>query len=331
MKHLIKPVLGAAVILSQTTLAFAHEGMHGHGKSPAHEELSIKLPFDPMFCDVNDNGTVDPDEMNAENICMTEEGNQLFAMKPIASLGLRKGQLALTIDDGPNPAITPQILDLLDAYRIKASFFVVGSLAATHPDIIRDIVRRGHTVGNHTYSHNVKGITSETIVGEVSKAHRALVTALGGEMKGRLLFRAPGLAWSGPKALNLNANNLTRTYIGPIHANLGTDAPRADWACWSKGISAEKCAGWYFQDIVNTGRGIVLSHDIFYKPGRGNTLEMLKILLRRLDTEAGGIKNKNGSGVWEFVSIRDQSVLDQFDNKKIDIPLAKQVTSGDEN
>lgn len=311
-----KKALAVMMVLASSNLALGHGGDddHDHDGAP-HPEFGIPLPPDSPFCDRNGNGVIDEDEMSQDNLCMDEESNELFSMKPIASLGLKKGQLALTIDDGPNPNITPQILNLLDKYNIKATFFVVGNLVPHNAAIIRDIVARGHTVGNHTYTHNVKGITPATIVGEVTKAHNALVAALGHVPNGRLLFRAPGLGWSGPKAVNLNNNNLTRNYIGPIHANLGTDAPRADWSCWSRGVSAQACADIYFQDIVNTGRGIILSHDIVTKgkaPGFGNTLRMLEIVLAKLDAK-GGIKNKSGTGVWEFVTLQHLSVLDQFE------------------
>jgi peptidoglycan/xylan/chitin deacetylase (PgdA/CDA1 family) len=325
--------LATMLVLASYNTSLAHGGSdhdQDHDETPNHEELSVKLPFDPIYNDENGNGDIDDEEMRDNNLRQSEEANELFSMKPIASLGLMKGQLALTIDDGPNPRITPKILDLLDAYNIKATFFVVGSLVPNNASIIRNLVARGHTVGNHTYSHNVKGITSETIVGEVLKAHKVLTSALGQQPSGRLLFRAPGLGWSGLKAVSLNNNSVTRNYIGPIHANLGTDAPRADWSCWSRGISAAACADMYFRDIVNTGRGIVLAHDIVTvgkAPGKGNTLEMLKILLAKLD-KAGGIKNKSGVGVWEFVTMQQLTALDQFEVNANHAELGEPVAPG---
>ena len=67
---------------------------------------------------------------------------------------IRRRQVALTFDDGPDPAVTPQVLDLLDRYQAKASFFCIGANAAAHPDIVRDIIRRGHSVENHSYRHS---------------------------------------------------------------------------------------------------------------------------------------------------------------------------------
>jgi peptidoglycan/xylan/chitin deacetylase (PgdA/CDA1 family) len=64
------------------------------------------------------------------------------------------GKVAITIDDGPDPAVTPQVLDILDRYGARATFFCIGKLAAQHPELCRDIVRRGHAVENHSMSHN---------------------------------------------------------------------------------------------------------------------------------------------------------------------------------
>lgn len=59
----------------------------------------------------------------------------------------------ITIDDGPDPHDTPVVLDLLDRYRANAIFFVIGEKARAHPELIREIVRRGHEIGNHTLTH----------------------------------------------------------------------------------------------------------------------------------------------------------------------------------
>jgi len=59
----------------------------------------------------------------------------------------------LTIDDGPHPTSTPLILDLLDAHGARATFFLIGERALAHPELVELILRRGHTVGNHTHTH----------------------------------------------------------------------------------------------------------------------------------------------------------------------------------
>lgn len=69
--------------------------------------------------------------------------------------GERDGRVALTFDDGPDPEVTPALLDLLDRHGAKASFFLIGERARTHPGLVREIARRGHAVENHTQRHPV--------------------------------------------------------------------------------------------------------------------------------------------------------------------------------
>ena len=65
-----------------------------------------------------------------------------------------RGEVAITIDDGPDPEVTPQVLDILDYHHAKATFFCIGKLALLYPELCREIVRRGHSVENHSLSHN---------------------------------------------------------------------------------------------------------------------------------------------------------------------------------
>jgi peptidoglycan-N-acetylglucosamine deacetylase len=71
---------------------------------------------------------------------------------PAAAVARR--EVCLTFDDGPDPEVTPQVLDLLDRHQAKASFFCVGEKAAAYPDVAREIVRRGHSVENHSLRHS---------------------------------------------------------------------------------------------------------------------------------------------------------------------------------
>lgn len=66
----------------------------------------------------------------------------------------QRGEVAITIDDGPDPEVTPKVLDILDHYQARATFFCIGKLAAQYPDLCREIVQRGHQVENHSMSHN---------------------------------------------------------------------------------------------------------------------------------------------------------------------------------
>lgn len=87
-----------------------------------------------------------------------------------------KNYVALTFDDGPDDVTTPKILDLLDRYQAKATFFVSGVNALTHPDRIREIIRQGHSIGNHSMNHDplvmLKG--NQTLRREVQEADQVL-------------------------------------------------------------------------------------------------------------------------------------------------------------
>ena len=74
---------------------------------------------------------------------------------PVISRGKTgKNMVALTFDDGPSEPTTRQVLGLLDKYSAKATFFVSGMNALKHPEIIKEIIARGHSIGNHSFHHN---------------------------------------------------------------------------------------------------------------------------------------------------------------------------------
>ncbi len=100
------------------------------------------------------------------------------------------GQVALTIDDGPNPEITPQVLELLDRLGCKATFFCIGDLVSAHADLARDIVRRGHQIANHTQRHRLHffALAPPLMQREVLEA-QATIAAVAGEAP--RYFRAP--------------------------------------------------------------------------------------------------------------------------------------------
>ena len=89
----------------------------------------------------------------------------------------------LTFDDGPVPEVTPRVLDILDRYGWKATFFCVGDNVARYPDLYADILKRGHKTGNHTFNH-LKGFqySKEEYVDNVEKAAKFI---------GSKLFRPP--------------------------------------------------------------------------------------------------------------------------------------------
>jgi peptidoglycan-N-acetylglucosamine deacetylase len=108
----------------------------------------------------------------------------------LPSAAVARGEVCLTFDDGPNPEVTPGILEMLDRYQAKASFFCVGERAQAHPELVLEISRRGHSVENHSYRHSsafaLLGISR--LRREIESA-QAAVTAITGRRPA--FFRAP--------------------------------------------------------------------------------------------------------------------------------------------
>lgn len=102
----------------------------------------------------------------------------------------RRNEIALTIDDGPDPVVTPQVLDLLDRFHAKATFFCIGNNAAQHPDLCREMMRRGHAIENHSqqHRHNFSLMGMGGFTREIQAAQDTLLSITGVRPK---FFRAP--------------------------------------------------------------------------------------------------------------------------------------------
>lgn len=88
--------------------------------------------------------------------------------------------IALTFDDGPNPAVTPELLDLLDRHSVRATFFLIGAHVRACPELAREISGRGHAIGNHTHTHPALPLLSaRRISEELARCDDAIVSATG--------------------------------------------------------------------------------------------------------------------------------------------------------
>ena len=88
--------------------------------------------------------------------------------------------LALTFDDGPNPAVTPRLLDVLENYRVRATFFVIGRAVRACPELVRGMAARGHSLGNHTDTHpNLIWLSRARIAEELERCHDSIAEATG--------------------------------------------------------------------------------------------------------------------------------------------------------
>lgn len=103
-------------------------------------------------------------------------------------------RVALTFDDGPNPAITPRLLDLLEKHRARATFFVVGRFVRACPDLLRETAARGHQISNHTDTHpSLVWCSRARIREELRRCQESLVETLRGDLRriGRPWMRPP--------------------------------------------------------------------------------------------------------------------------------------------
>ncbi len=113
--------------------------------------------------------------------------SQIFGRVVIA--GDDPAELALTYDDGPNPAATPILLELLAKHQVRATFFLIGEYVRRQPALAREIAATGHLIGNHTMTHPWLSYKSAArIRSEITGANAAIEDVIGGEVK---LFRPP--------------------------------------------------------------------------------------------------------------------------------------------
>jgi peptidoglycan/xylan/chitin deacetylase (PgdA/CDA1 family) len=102
--------------------------------------------------------------------------------------------IALTIDDGPDPLYTPQVLRLLHQYRVTATFSMIGEHVAAYPHLARAVAEAGHIIANHTWTHaDLQGMPVHGVHSELARASDAIHAATGVHPS---LFRAPYGAWS---------------------------------------------------------------------------------------------------------------------------------------
>ena len=161
-------------------------------------------------------------------------------------------QVSLSFDDGPDEQWTPQILDILKRYQLKATFFMVGANMENHPDIVRRVVEEGHLIGVHTYNHpNVALISTERAHLELNATQR-LIQSLTGHRT--LLFRPP---------YNADSNPHTSEHLVPIrlaqsmgYLTISEDIDTQDWD--RPGVAAMVAR---VKEGRQQGGSVVLLHD----------------------------------------------------------------------
>jgi peptidoglycan/xylan/chitin deacetylase (PgdA/CDA1 family) len=214
-----------------------------------------------------------PDALGvARTVVIDTTGGPGFGFEHFKQLDfLADKEVVLTFDDGPWPNNTPAVLKALADECTKGVFFAVGKHATYHPEILRQVLNAGHTVGTHTWSHvnlNNKKMTEQQVKDEMEKGFSAVKVALG--QPPAPFFRFP----------QLQHNPAAVTYLGTRNvAMFSTDLDSFDF----RSNNAEQIINTVMTKVDKLGKGIILMHDFQKLTG-----EALPTLLRKL--KAGGYK-----------------------------------------
>ena len=166
------------------------------------------------------------------------------------TLNLRDHEVVLTFDDGPLGANTQTVLDTLQKHCVKATFFSVGRMAQENPKLLKEVDRRGHTIGSHTWSHPraMHLMPADDAKLEIEKGFAAVSQALGKPIAP--FFRFPGLRDSPETAAYLASRNIS---IWSVDVISGDTEP---------GASSSRITSNVLSRIKQIGKGIILFHDI---------------------------------------------------------------------
>ncbi len=213
-------------------------------------------------------------DYSAEDNLITDESIAAFPKSAtISRWGARSDKVvALTFDDGPDPKITPAILDILAEKKVHASFFVIGASATAEPDIVRRIYAEGHDIGNHTYTHpDLAEIPTAEVDLELNATQRAIEAAVGVHT---LLFRPPYVGDIAPETVDHMRPLLNSTALGYVTISSGIDP--LDWGA----VSSDAIIEGAVKQIEEHQGNVVLLHDA--GGDRRHTVEALPKLIDAL-------------------------------------------------
>jgi len=211
---------------------------------------------------------------------------------------LADGEVVLTFDDGPLRAYSKMVLDALDAECTKATFFVVGRMAVADPDMAKEYIRRGHTVGTHTWSHaNLANLTPLRALREIELGFSAVQHAVGKPIAP--FFRFPYLSYSNSMATHLQNRNIATFSIDIDSKDYRTRDPDTVY----RRVLAE---------LARTRKGIILFHDI-----QPSTARALPGLLAELKARGFRIVHMRPKASVATLSDFDAVAQKEFDRRRI--------------
>ena len=151
-------------------------------------EKLIWASSDPSIATVDQNGLVQGIKAGYVTITCTSEFGKVQAAVEMKVCNLV--QVAITFDDGPSGAYTLKLLDLLEKYDVTATFFLLGKLANTYPDIVKRISANGHELGYHSWDHTLFSKVGSTTIKNEYERFQSLLSEICGRKA--TVFRAPG-------------------------------------------------------------------------------------------------------------------------------------------
>jgi peptidoglycan-N-acetylglucosamine deacetylase len=210
-----------------------------------------------------------PNALGTSRVLVLAPGalTQVGSMQYPQSLPLADKEVVLTFDDGPLPPYSNQVLDILAEQCVKVTYFLVGEMAQSHPEVVRRIYQEGHTIGTHTEDHplHMEKLPVEQVRWEIDQAITHVATALGDPNHLAPFLRIPGLARSAMIEDEAAARGLVI---------FSTDTVADDW---HRHIKPRDIVTRAMSRLEKRGRGILLLHDI-----HKSTVSALPELLKEL-------------------------------------------------
>ena len=271
-------------------------GMAAFGGIKLAEHLAKQKQLEQNNINMVDNIKESNNEKNNQNkqeqldkvTVPNKSGNNLSEaqIKSIENIYVSKEKVAfLTFDDGPSTQVTPKILDILKQQNIKATFFVLGTMVKSNPEILKREQEEGHYIANHGYSHIYKKVyaNENKPLEEYNKTNELIQQALGDQNYQSNVFRFPGGSTGGyyDKTKIKAKKKLKENGIGYL-----------DWNCLTNDADGADTKKAIMKNLKETCKGknsiVVLMHDA---PNKSLTAETLPEVIKYLREQEYDFKN----------------------------------------
>src|SRR6516225_1451698 len=249
----IRRLLTASAIILAASVSMSSQ-VSAEPQVPAPAQFTAPQPGQDNVPQADANCPGHPDALGTSRVLPLDPAQypRVGHMQYPDSLPLNDKEVVLTFDDGPVPAYSNEILDILASQCVKATYFMVGEMARAHPAVVRRVYEEGHTIGTHSEDHPLRfgQLPVKKIRHEIDWGISDVGAALGGVRYLAPFFRIPGLARSDVLESELAARGL---------AVFSSDADADDW---HRHIKPDQIIALAMRRLEALGKGILLLHDI---------------------------------------------------------------------